>query len=225
LLSPGIARAGARPLPFALGSNIRVDLETFPPEFAAHIRGLESAYLRETDPIRQSGFSGGPERWRNEREPILSAIGGDGTILDLGCANGFLLECLVAWAGERAITLVPHGVDIGASLVALAKKRLPQFADNFHVANAFAWMPPQRYRYIYTLFDCVPLEHFRSYVHGTLEQCVAPGGRLVVGAYGSRSRNLPPVDVRRLLEGSGLAVAGEVSAGSPVVVKFAWVAA
>jgi len=202
-----------------------VEIDTFPPEFAAHIHGLEAAYLRETDPIRQSGFSGGPDRWRNEREPILAAVEENGDFLDLGCANGFLLECLVAWAGERGISLIPHGLDIGASLIALAKVRLAPFADNFHVANAFVWNPPRRYRYVYTLCDCAPPDHFQAYVRGVLARCVAPGGRLIVGAYGSRSRNLPPVSVRRLLEGSGLTVLGEASGGSPVVVKFAWVAA
>jgi len=209
----------------SLGSNIPVGLDTFPPDFAAHIRGLEAAYLRETDPIRQSGFSGGSDRWRNEREPILSAVKRDGDFLDLGCANGFLLECLVAWAAAREIALIPHGVDIGPSLIALAKIRLLRFAQNFHIANAFAWNPPQRYRYVYTLVDCVPSDQFQAYVHGVLARCVAPGGRLIVGAYGSRSRNSPPVEVRGLLEGSGLTVAGEASGGSPVLAQFAWVAA
>ena len=131
----------------------------------------------------------------------------------------------MAWAAEREITLIPHGVDIGASLIALAKVRLPHSAQNFHIANVFAWNPPQRYRYVYTLFDCVPSDHFQAYVRGLLARCVAPGGRLIVGAYGSRSRMLPPVEVHRLLEGSGLTVAGEASGGSPVVVKFGWVAA
>jgi hypothetical protein len=78
-------------------------IDTFPPEFIAHIRGLEAAYLRETDPIRQSGFAGGADRWRSEREPILCAVEGDGDLLDLGCANGFLSECLATWAGERGL--------------------------------------------------------------------------------------------------------------------------
>jgi hypothetical protein len=30
-----------------------------------------------------------------EREPILTAIDSGGDILDIGCANGYLLECLM----------------------------------------------------------------------------------------------------------------------------------
>ena len=61
-------------------------------------RALEDAYLRSDDPIRQSGFGGGAERWRAERSPILEAVDGDGDLLDIGCANGYLAECLVEWA-------------------------------------------------------------------------------------------------------------------------------
>lgn len=38
-------------------------------EFAAQARALESAYLRSEDPMVQSGFSGGRQRWVSERSP------------------------------------------------------------------------------------------------------------------------------------------------------------
>ncbi|MFQ6033540.1 MAG: hypothetical protein ACE5KR_01630 [Candidatus Bipolaricaulia bacterium] len=82
-----------------------------PGSFLQRLKALEAAYPAEDGPIRQSGFSSGPERWRAEREPILEAIGRDGGLLDVGCANGFLLECLVQWAGERGIVL-NHTVSI-----------------------------------------------------------------------------------------------------------------
>ena len=107
-----------------------------PMRFLRELEALESSYLREDDPIRQSGFGGGPERWRSEREPILDAIDGDGDILDIGCANGYLLECLVTWGRERGLSLVPHGVDQGSRLIELARARLPDFHSNFHVGNA-----------------------------------------------------------------------------------------
>ena len=72
-----------------------------PRAFLQNLRTLEAAYLKEDDPIRQSGFSGGAQRWRSERGPILEAIDVDGELLDIGCANGYLLECLVRW-GQRA---------------------------------------------------------------------------------------------------------------------------
>ena len=68
-----------------------------PYTFLSKLQALEEAYLHHSDPAEQSGFYGGPERWRAEREPILEAISADGELLDAGCANGYLLECFVAW--------------------------------------------------------------------------------------------------------------------------------
>ena len=37
------------------------------------------------------------------RRPIVSAIDRDGTFLDVGCANGLLMESLATWAGEEPV--------------------------------------------------------------------------------------------------------------------------
>jgi SAM-dependent methyltransferase len=193
-----------------------------PPDFLAHIRSLEDAYLAADDPILQSGFHGGSERWRAEREPILQAVERDGSFLDIGCANGHLLECLIAWARERGTALEPFGVDIGPRLIAAAKQRLPAFGANFWVANAWDWRPPQRFRYVYTLNDCVPPEMLRAHVVRLLERAVEPGGRLIVGSYGSRSRGEPPLKIAEALASFGLEVAGRAYGGEPTVTAFAW---
>lgn len=104
--------------------------------FARTRRTLEDAYLATDNPIRQSGFSGGADRWRREREPILEAVDRDGDLLDIGCANGHLLECLVTWGKARGRTIVPYGVDYSKKLIALARRRLPRYASHFYVANA-----------------------------------------------------------------------------------------
>jgi SAM-dependent methyltransferase len=194
-----------------------------PPEYMRTLRALEDAYLAHDDPIRQSGFSGGAERWRAEREPILDAVEQSGDFLDICCANGYLLECLRAWARERGFSLTPHGLDLGRRLVALAAERLPDFSDNFHVGNAWDWQPPRRYDYVYTLNDCVPIDYLADYLSRLLVEVVAPGGRLILGAYGSRSRREPPLDVRGFLETMGLSVAGASQGGLPPVTVFAWV--
>ena len=194
-----------------------------PPEFLARVRALEDAYLASDDPIEQSGFHGGPIRWRAEREPILDAVEGDGSFLDVGCANGYLLECLMRWAGEREHRMEPFGVDIGPRLIEAARERLPQFVANFWVADASDWRPPRRFRYVYTLADCVPASSLREYVFRLLERAVQPGGRLIVGSYGSRSRAEPPLDIAGVLESFGLEGAGRASGGDPPITAFAWV--
>jgi SAM-dependent methyltransferase len=206
-----------------MGTERRQEL---PPEYLRRIQSLEAAYLRSMDPIVQSGFSGGRERWRREREPILDAIGGDGDILDVGCANGYLLHCLVRWGLERGFRLVPHGVDMGPRLIEQARLWHPEFAENFYVANAWDWRPPRRFRYVYTLHDCVPEDMLEPYVRRLLDRAVEPGGRLIVGAYGSASEGTPPRPVGDVLRSYGFAVAGESAGGEPgrpPVTRFAWI--
>jgi len=193
------------------------------PEFLARVRSLEDAYLASGDPIEQSGFHGGAVRWRAEREPILEAVEGDGSFLDIGCANGYLLECLVRWAQDRRIELEPFGVDIGPRLIAAARRRLPGFRDNFWAADASDWHPPRQFRYVYTLADCVPECRLREYFIRLLERPVEPGGRLIVGSYGSRSRAEAPLDIARLLKSFGVGIAGSSYGGDPPVDAFAWV--
>lgn len=193
-----------------------------PGEFLRHLEVLEQAYLAESNPIRASGFAGGAERWRREREPLLDAVDADGDLLDVGCANGHLAECLVDWAHERGHLITPYGVDYGERLIALARKRQPHRASHFYVGNAWDWEPPQRYRYVYTLYDCVPRSHLSRYLRRLANEFVQPSGRLILGAYGSRSRGFGPSDVRAALEQAGLRVAGSSTGGDPPIAAFAW---
>ena len=194
-----------------------------PKSFLVELEALESSYLGEDDPIRQSGFGGGRARWRSERDPILDAIDGDGEILDIGCANGYLLECLVTWGRERGLLLQPFGLDQGARLIDLAKLRLPDFESNFVVGNAWDWEPPRRFRYVYTLYDCVPMSYLAEYLHRLHERFLTPQGRLIVGAYGSHSRGVPALNVAEALASAGLVVAGSSAVGNLPIARFAWV--
>ncbi len=194
-----------------------------PEDYLAEMRALEEAYLSLDDLVFQSGFRGGAERWRAERLPILDAVIGDGDLLDVGCANGYLAECLAEWALERGHYLLPHGVDIGPRLIAAAKARLPQWADQFWCADAWEWKPPQQFDYVYALYDCVPATFLPEYLNRLFDLAVRPGGRLISGAYGSKSRGLPPADIAVLLREAGFRVAGESQAGDPAVTRFAWV--
>ncbi len=193
-----------------------------PPSFLESLKELERSYLSHSDPILQSGFSGGRQRWREEREPILRAVDSDGDFLDVGCANGFLLECLTEWALERGIHLTPFGIDAGDGLIELARERFPSLRDNFQVANAWDWQPRRRFRYVYTLYDCVPVEFLEEYVQRLLERYVQDAGRLIIGAYGSRSRNVPPFDIEGFLKSSGFTIQEKTSGGNPLTASFVW---
>ncbi len=194
-----------------------------PAEFVERLRSLESSYLRETDPIRASGFGGGPERLRAAREPLREGARGSADPLDVGCANGYLLECLMQWGSERGFRLTPHGVDVSPALVDLARARLPKFSPNLHVGEAWTWSPPRQYEYVYSVYDCVPLDFLAEFVARLLDRAVQDGGRLIIGSYGSRSSGRVPFDVAGFLESEGHVVAGTSSGGSPVASRFAWI--
>jgi hypothetical protein len=196
---------------------------SLPESFLTRLRQLEETYLRSADPIRQSGFSGGAERWRREREPILQALrepGGD--LLDVCCANGYLLESLVEWGRGRNLHITPFGIDQGCRLIEIARRRIPGFAGNFHAGNAWDWNPPRRYRYVYALWDCVPEEYLTEFIDRAIRYYVEPNGRLILGAYGSASNGQAPFDLEVFLRSAGYHVRGTASAGAPPIARFAW---
>lgn len=192
-----------------------------PPEFRAEANRLEAAYLESDDPIVQSGFSGGPERWVAERSPLMEAITRHGTFLDVGCANGLLAEDVVRWAGWKGIVIEPHGIDLGSGLVALAQQRHRAWSSNFQVADAWSWDPSMRWTFVYSLLDLSPAEMWCEWLQ-RLSSWVQPGGRLIIGDYGSRSRSIPPVDVAGVFEKCGLEATGSSHGGDPVLTRFAW---
>src|SRR5262249_40579412 len=144
-------------------------------------------------------------------------------LMDVGCANGFLLECLVRWGRERGLTLVPYGIDVGPRLIELAQRRLPQFAGHFLVGNGWDRQPLPPSRHLYAPYGGVPTDYLADYVRRLLAWAVAPGGRLIVGAYGSRSRHQEPFDVAGFLRSQGFAVSRTSQGGRPICSRFAWV--
>src|SRR5207245_5592654 len=58
---------------------------------------LRPAYLAAPTPESQSGFSGSPLAWEQARGLIAYGIDRSGTFLDVGCANGLLMETMVRW--------------------------------------------------------------------------------------------------------------------------------
>ena len=73
----------------------------------------------------QSGKSGDARSWDYARSLICDAIHKDGSFLDVGCANGFLMECVKRWAALRGRIVDPYGLDISAELADFARSRLP----------------------------------------------------------------------------------------------------
>jgi SAM-dependent methyltransferase len=159
----------------------RPEREFFAQEQALH----EAKYLAGTNPRQQSGFGRDAGDWERFRRPVVGPIDRDGTFLDVGCANGLLMESVVAWAREDGHRIEPFGLDISERLVELARRRLPQWRDRIVVGNALLWKPTMRFDFVRTELVYVPPSRRREYADRLLARFVAPGGRLIICSYGS----------------------------------------
>ncbi len=170
------------------------------------LRLQQVAYLRADTPWGQSGNGGTIEDWERSRRPVAAAIERAGTFLDIGCANGFLMECVQAWCAERGVAVEPYGMDLGPELVRLARQRLPHWADRLWVGNMQTWTAPDRQRFdtVHARPDAVLpdrraalLQHFRDHV-------LTDGGRLII----THAEPGPQGTAVTLLEQNGFTVSG-----------------
>ena len=177
---------------------------------------LENAYLAGTNPRQQSGFSRDEDAWERFRRPVVAPVYKDGTYLDVGCASGLLMECIVRWAAENGHAIEPYGLDFSDKLAELARQRLPAWRDRIHVGNALFWEPPMRFDYVRTELMYVPENRRRALAERLLERFVAPGGRLIVCSYGSsRPEGARAEPLTKEIEGWGLPVDGLHEVVSP----------
>lgn len=153
--------------------------------YVDNMRLLEPAYLRGATVQEGSGFGGDAAAWRARREPVVDGIHRDGTFLDVGCANGLLMESVAQWAAERGLRIEPYGIDVAPGLVVEARRRLPAWADRIEVGNAVDYRPAggRRFTFVHTLLDCVPVARRADMLEHALAHLVEPGGRLLVSHY------------------------------------------
>lgn len=70
-----------------------------------------------------------PQRkWEDARKFISNCINKSGSLLDVGCANGFLLKSLTSWSSQE---ITPYGIDILDKNIQNAKELFPDYQDNF----------------------------------------------------------------------------------------------
>jgi 2-polyprenyl-3-methyl-5-hydroxy-6-metoxy-1,4-benzoquinol methylase len=146
----------------------------------------------------------------------VNAIHRDGDFMDVGCANGLLLQDVIGWASERGFSLRPHGIDFVPELIELSRRRFPQHAGSFEVANAFYWTPRRQYDFVRMNLEYVQPRDWPEYI-ARHYSAVAAGGRLIVCQY--RNESDARVDVCGLLGGLGYAVVGHAEVPGK---SFAW---
>lgn len=145
--------------------------------------------------ISEANSGGDYDHWKSIRHFITEAIHKNGTFLDVGCANGFLMRCLLDWS-EHAVT--PFGIDNRPDAITLAKKLLPDHADNFQcmsgddLNNHETLNLPRRYDFVYRNYwrrgDVDSAEHINDIVADLLEH-IHSDGRLILGVYWGSSHS------------------------------------
>jgi len=153
----------------------------FDKELAIH----EERYLSGTNPRQQSGFGRDEQDWERYRRVITAPIDKDGTFLDVGCANGLLMESVVRWGSQDRHSIEPYGLDISRKLAELARLRLPQWQERIFIGNALIWTAPLMFDFVRTEMVYVPRHLRQRYAERLLEEIIAPGGCLIACSYGS----------------------------------------
>jgi hypothetical protein len=156
------------------------------------------AYVAADTPWGGSGKVGSAEDWEYSRSLITDAIDRDGTFLDVGCANGYLMECIPRWT---PFDVEPSGVEISQDLAALARRRLPRWADRIWTGNALTWHPPTRFTYIRAGLEYVPVSRREDLVRRLRASC----DRLIVGVFNEQAGERP---TEELVRGWGFPIAG-----------------
>ncbi len=170
---------------------------------------ITPAYLAGDNPRAQSGKSGDDVQWTHARSLIADAIDRNGTFLDVGCASGYLMECMQRWARERGKVVEPNGLDIAPELAALARSRLPHWAERIFVGNVIDWQPPLRFDFVRTGLEYVPLRRQRDLVERLLREVGAPDGRLIVGTFNEERDELrTAASLEAVIAGWGFTIVG-----------------
>jgi SAM-dependent methyltransferase len=152
--------------------------------FELHYRFFTRAYLLGENPRAQSGHSGDERAYRYTQGMILEAIERDGSFLDVGCANGYLIEKINQWLQGTGLTVDFYGLDISPELVELAKKRLPQWNARFFLGNALYWMPARKFDYVCVReLAYVPRNGRRAFFEHMVALFLEKEGRLILGPF------------------------------------------
>ena len=145
---------------------------------------LEAAYVSAGDGPMGSGSRRAPVGdWRAKRQHLAVPMTRDGSWLDVGCANGFLLATLPAWCSERGVIIEPYGLELLVTVADLARALQPSLADRIWTGSVMGWVPRRQFTYVTALEDQVPPHRMGDLVDRLLDLFVEPGGRLIVSAY------------------------------------------
>src|SRR5579863_6715280 len=118
-------------------------------EYYERIRALLEDYYVSADE-RGDVFGGSGTKgedmgsWEAKRRVIACAFDRAGIWLDVGCANGLLMETLAAWVAESGHRVEPYGLELSNRIAERARRRLPRWAARIWTGNVMKFEPPIR---------------------------------------------------------------------------------
>lgn len=206
-----------------------------PDDYYERVRALlEDSYLaadERGDVFGGSGSSGDMVTWERKRRVIARAFDRAGTWLDVGCANGLLMETLTAWAADDGHRIEPYGLDLSQRIADRARMRLPHWAARIWSGNVMTFEPPIRFDYVSALADAVPIERRAALLTRLSRLYLKPGGRLILSCYrpGAFLIGRPALEAdsaAEILRAEGYAPIGEAAVYDPATgaakVRVAW---
>jgi len=136
------------------------------------------------------------------------------------------MESVAAWGAEGGYRVEPYGLDLIEPLAALARRRLPHWADRIFTGNVMDWRSPLRFDFVRTELEYVPRHRRSELVERQLREYLVPGGRLIFCSYGSSRRYAPTAEpVGNVLRDWGYEVTGEaegIDTNGAILTHVAW---
>ena len=218
----------------SLGATVIV-MDSSDEEFYRRVRVLlEDSYVsadKRGDVFGGSGSSGDMATWNAKRRVIAGAFDRSGTWLDVGCANGLLMETLTAWVAEKGHRVEPYGLDLSERIAERARERLPRWAARIWAGNVMEFEPPIRFDFVTALADSVPMERRSALVKRLAHVYVKPGGRVILSCYRPGAFLFGPAareadSAAAILRDAGYAPLGDAEVRDPLTsaakVRVAW---
>lgn len=140
------------------------------------------------------------KEWEEGRRFITSAIHKDGSLLDYGCANGFLLRSLQEWS---PYSLDPYGFDTDEDAIRKAQELFSHKRDHFVTPEELEKNPqfPRTFDFVYwNVWDNWKFSSPEEIMLlEKLKGITNEEGRLILGLYDTKEENLKKIEQLRTL--------------------------
>ncbi|MDH5596713.1 MAG: class I SAM-dependent methyltransferase [Candidatus Peregrinibacteria bacterium] len=142
--------------------------------------------------IEECRFEGSYDEWKAARSFVGKAIHKKGTLIDLGCANGFFLRCLQDW---QPYDLDVYGIDNREEAISEARNLFPDKTNHFQIISGAdiyllyedydEQLLPSKYDFVYRNYwrnELNSEENLKEEINKLLP-LVRDDGRLILGIY------------------------------------------